>query len=60
MIDIREDQGTSILITGIRDRDWRFFDDPRQIDQTTIPKMEYRVIPSMNNTIKNRLIEYVF
>ena len=57
MIDVNEDEDASILITGIRERDWRFFDDPRQIDPTTIPKVEYRIIPSVNNTIKHRLTE---
>lgn len=56
-IDINNDESPSILITGIRDRDWRFFDDPRPIDPMTIPKIEYRLIPSVNNTMKYRSTE---
>jgi hypothetical protein len=54
MICTNEDTSSSILLTGIRNRDWNFYDDPRDINEKNLPKIKYQLIPSMNNTIKNR------
>lgn len=53
-ISMNEDHSSSVLITGIRTRDWNIYDDPRDLDDKIIPTIKYHVVPSINNTIKNR------
>lgn len=49
------DANTSILITDIRKRDWNFADDFETLTKTSETNLKYRLIPSMNNTMKMKI-----
>ncbi|CAF0932138.1 unnamed protein product [Adineta steineri] len=49
-----ENNNSLITITGIRNRDWNFHDNPKDFNDKDIPHIKYQVIPSISNTIKNR------
>ncbi|CAF5143577.1 unnamed protein product, partial [Rotaria magnacalcarata] len=48
-----EDHSSSIVISGIRNRDWSFHDDLQNIKDTNMPNIKYQFVPSTSNTMRN-------
>ncbi|CAF1537395.1 unnamed protein product [Rotaria magnacalcarata] len=54
-----EDHSSSIVISGIRNRDWSFHDDLQNIKDTNMPNIKYQFVPSTSNTMRNHSANFM-